>query len=83
MATPRAWHERSPDRLPDGLWQATITRVRGEFQEMPGMRITALQAQALLGLIGPVAGWVLSKLETDGFLSRTPHGEYVRRNTLP
>lgn len=77
------WQERSPHRLPDGLWQATVTRVRGEFHEMPEMRVTTQQAESLLGLNGPVAGWVLDKLESDGFLARTAQGEYVRRNTVP
>ena len=78
-----SWHERSPNRLSDGLWRATIARVRGEFQEMPGMRVTLQQAESLLGLNGPVSTWVLDTLEAEGFLSRTPQGEYVRRNTVP
>lgn len=77
MGTYRA---RSPERLPDEVWQATLTRVRGEFEEMPCMRLTAEQACALLGLHEPASEWVLERLEKDGFLSRTPQGEYVRRS---
>jgi hypothetical protein len=83
MSLGRNWRERSPDRLSDGLWDATINRVRAEFLEMPEMRLTRYQAESLLGLGGPVAGWVFDKLETEGFLSRTSQGEYVRRNPLP
>jgi hypothetical protein len=83
MSNERVWHTRSPERPPDGLWQATINRVRGEFHEMPGMRLTPEEAELLLGLKGPLSGWVLDKLEAEGFLSRTAQGEYVRRNTIP
>ena len=74
---------RSPQRLPDVLWEATIARVRGEFQEMPGMRLTSQQAESLLGLCDPVSTWVLDRLEAEGYLTRTPQGEYVRRNAVP
>jgi len=83
MNSDSGWQARSPHRLPDGLWNATVTRVRGEFQEMPGMRLTPQQAESLLGLNQPISSWVLDRLETEGFLSRTPQGEYVRRDTIP
>ena len=70
---------RSPNRLPDLLWSSTLTRVRGEFDEMPGLRLTRLQASSLLGLPQPASGWVLERLANDGFLVRTPQGAYVRR----
>jgi hypothetical protein len=74
---------RSRERLPDHLWQATVHRVRGEFEEMPCLRVTMTQARALFGLPERVCEWVLAHLETDGFLSRTPNGEYVRQTTSP
>ena len=70
---------RSPDRLPDPLWQETLTRVRGEFVEMPCLRVTAQQARTLLGLQEPASHWVLERLAEEGFLAKTPQGEYVRR----
>ena len=73
------WQLRSPDRLPDELWEATLARVRGEFEEMPCIRVTPEQASGLLGLDGRASKWVLERLERDGFLSRTPQGEYLRR----
>jgi hypothetical protein len=60
-----------------------LTRVRGEFEEMPCLRVTEQQARLLFGLPTPASSWVLSCLERDGFLDRTAQGEYVRRNTLP
>lgn len=75
--------DRSPDRLPDRLWHATITRVKGEFSEMAGIPVTSQQAEILLGLSEPVSTWVLGRLECEGFLARTPQGTYVRRDTTP
>lgn len=74
---------RSPERLPDELWDATLARVRGEFAEMPCMRVTPDQARTLLGLQEPTSTWVLEHLAEEGFLSRTPQGEYVRRHHAP
>jgi hypothetical protein len=70
---------RSAERVPDEVWQATMTRVRGEFEEMPCMRVTPEQACALMGLQPPVSTWVLERLTEEGFLSRTGQGEYMRR----
>ena len=74
---------RSPDRMPDPLWRATLTRVRGEFAEMPCIRVTPEQACALLGLQGSTSRWVLECLAEEGFLAKTPQGEYMRRFDAP
>jgi hypothetical protein len=74
---------RSHERLPDHLWHATLRRVRGEFEEMPCLRVSLDQARSLFGLHDRVCQWVLSRLESDGFLGRTPSGEYVRQTTSP
>jgi len=79
MNLPHQWQPRSPRRLSDPLWQSTLTRVRGEFAEMPGLRLTQTQAGALLGLPEPATGWVLERLAKDGFLARSPNGLYMRR----
>jgi hypothetical protein len=83
MTVQQPWHIRSPQRVPDEVWQATVTRVRGEFEEMPCMRVTPEQACALLGLQQPVSAWVLERLADEGFLSRTGKGEYMRRYDTP
>jgi hypothetical protein len=72
------WQSRSPNRMPDPLWQATLLRVRGEFEEMPCIRVTLDQACTLLGLEQPVSAWVLERLAQEGFLAKTPQGEYMR-----
>jgi hypothetical protein len=77
------WQVRSSERMPDGLWQATVTRVRSEFEEMPCLRVTPDQARLLFGLSGQTSNWVLHRLEDEGFLIHTTDGQYVRRNTGP
>ena len=77
------WQLRSPERMPDGRWQATVTRVRSEFEEMPCLRVTPAQARVLFGLSENESDWILQRLEHDGFLMQTPDGQYVRRNTVP
>lgn len=77
------WRPRSPYRVPDDEWRATVTRVRGEFAEMPCMRLTAERAAALLGLQPAVSQWILQRLEVEGFLARTEQGEYMRRTGTP
>ena len=69
--------------MPDGVWNATLMRVRAEFDEMPCVRVTADQARMLFGLRQPTMQWVLDRLLSDGFLSRTDQGEYVRRQATP
>jgi hypothetical protein len=81
--TGNEWQMRSPERLPDGLWQATVTRVRSEFEEMPCLRVTPAQARLLFGLSGKTSDWVLHRLEDEGFLIQTDEGQYIRRHTAP
>jgi len=71
------------ERLSDGVWRAALDRVRGEFEEMPCLRVTSEQARILFGLPEPASAWVLSRLIEEGFLARTPQGEYLRKNAEP
>jgi hypothetical protein len=69
--------------MSDGAWRATVRRVRGEFDEMPGLRVTPDEARLLFGLTNSTSEWVLSRLAEEGFLALTPGGQYLRRNTRP
>lgn len=69
--------------MPDGVWHATVMRVRGEFAEMPCMRVTAEMACTLFGVKEPAMTGILERLAADGFLTRTGQGEYVRRRQIP
>jgi hypothetical protein len=73
------WRRRSPYRLPDLVWQATLNRIRSEFEEMPSLRVTLHQAKRLFGVPEPASAWVLRTLTNEGFLVRTPRGEYMKR----
>lgn len=55
-----------------------LARIRGEYLEMPGLSLTAVQAQRLWGLDGDACGLLLEALLQSGFLRRTTQGEYVR-----
>jgi hypothetical protein len=53
-----------------------VTRVRGEFFEMRGFSPTVEQAARLFDLSMDECRRVLSSLEQEGFLRRTPDGRY-------
>lgn len=55
-----------------------IERARGEFLEMPGLRLTSRQAQRLWGLDEEDCACLLDVLQTSGFLIRWDDGQYGR-----
>jgi Fic family protein len=55
-----------------------LQRIQGEFVEMPGLRLTAAQAQRLWGLEREVCTQLLSTLVDAKFLSRTRDGAFIR-----
>jgi hypothetical protein len=57
-----------------------LARVRSEFLEMPGLRLTIWQAARLWGLEGALSERVLARLEEAGFLLRTSDGAFMRRS---
>jgi hypothetical protein len=62
-----------PTRQPD---ETLLTRIRGEFREMPGLRLTFGQAQRLWQLEAHVCEAVLERLVSEGFLVRNSGGNY-------
>jgi hypothetical protein len=55
-----------------------LTRIRGEFREMPGLRLTLQQARRLLNLDLRTCSAALAVLEAAGFLATTRDGAFVR-----
>lgn len=55
-----------------------LYRIRGEFLEMPGLRLTLEQAARLWHLDAAICAAALMRLVSDRFLTRTRHGAYVR-----
>jgi len=58
----------SPDRL--------LARIRGEYREMPGLRLTFEQACRLWQVDAATCCCVLENLVAEGFLHRTHEGAY-------
>jgi hypothetical protein len=57
---------------------ALVDRVRGEFNEMPGLQLTVPQAARLLGIEQETCKNVIDTLVASSFLRRTPAGTVVR-----
>ena len=51
--------------------------VRGEFLEMPGLRLTKKQAQRLWAIDADTCEALLGALEASHFLKHTRDGEYL------
>ena len=58
-----------------------LLRVRGEYLEMPGLRLTPAQAQRLWGLDAMAAQSVIQALVDARFLRRRPDGTFVRADS--
>ena len=56
----------------------TIDRVRAEFEEMPGLRLTVPQIERLLGVEPSMCQPVLDSLVERGFLQVNADGTYSR-----
>ena len=63
------------------LSQVLLQRIKHDYEEQPGPRLTPPQAQRLWGLDGPTCGAVLTALVNAGVLQRTPDGRFVRRSS--
>jgi hypothetical protein len=53
-------------------------RIRGEFLEMPGLRLTPQQASRLWAVDHTTSERLLDRLAASGFLARTREGAYLR-----
>src|SRR5258708_22165907 len=54
-----------------------LTRIRGEFLEMPGLRLTSVQAARLWALDRRTSERILDGLTTSGVLFRSREGAYL------
>jgi len=55
-----------------------LLRIRSEYLEMPGLRLTSAQAGRLWGLEPRECEHLLTALVLTGFLRRSREGAYVR-----
>ena len=58
--------------------EGVLRRIRGEYIEMPGLRLTTAQAQRLWGLDRAACDALMGALVDAKFLFRTPDGVFVR-----
>lgn len=63
--------------------EQVLQRIRGEFLEMPGLRLTAAQAERLWGLDRETCSSLLAALVDASFLRQTRDGAYIRFDTAP
>lgn len=64
------------DRRDHASRERLLRRVREEFREMPGMRLTGAQSARLFALAMPVCERVLAALVREGTLCRGGDGRY-------
>ena len=69
--------------LPSSDHADILCRVRGEYLEMPGLRLRQEQAERLWGLDRQTCRQILDVLVTTGFLCRLPDGTYGRLTDDP
>lgn len=62
----------------DARLNAVLSVVKREFDEMPGLALTAEQARRMWSLEPRVCSVVLSRLVESGYLCRTEDGHYAR-----
>jgi DNA-binding IclR family transcriptional regulator len=59
-----------------------IARVRGEYSEMPGLRLTCAQACRLWHMHVSTCEELLKQLVKEGFLCKTDKGAYIAAPTI-
>lgn len=69
----------APDTSPASL----VHRVRGEFLEMPGLKLTPAQAARLWAVDQTTSDRVLGELVETGFLLRSRKGAYLLASVTP
>ena len=65
-----------PPSIPE---EDTLHRIRSEFLEMPGLKLTVPQALRLWGVDQHTCEAVIEKLTQSNFLRRTRDGAIIRR----
>ena len=64
-----------------GLDDDAVLRIRAEFREMPGLKLTAAQATRLWQLEPNRSEELLNALVVDGLLKRRDDGAYLVRSS--
>jgi hypothetical protein len=67
----------TPASTTSALTPQLLMRIRAEYREMPGLRLTLLQARRLWAVDIMTCSAALTTLEASGFLSSTRDGAFV------
>ena len=70
----------NPERRNPRTREELLARIRGEFVDMPGLRLTRLQASKLWSLRPDICDRILEFLERDGLLRRADDDIFCRRD---
>ena len=70
------------DRRDRETRERLLQRVRSEFDDMPGLILTLVQAVRLFGLRKDVCIRVLGELDAEGLLCQASDERYARRDML-
>jgi hypothetical protein len=57
--------------------ESLVARIRGEYREMPGLRLTFAQACRLWQVDASTCGTLLEQLVREAFLYKTDNGAYM------
>jgi len=71
-----------PERRNPAVRERLTRRIRNEFEEMPGLRLTVPQACLLFGLDLGCCRRILVALTESGYLICTGAGQYGRRDLV-
>ena len=58
-------------------------RIRSEFEEMPGLSLTSVQARTLFGISPDASSRILLRLTEEGVLHLRSDGRYILRTEQP
>ena len=69
------------NRMPPTPFDSLVARVRGEYSEMPGLRLTVSQACRLWHVDVSTCERLFEQLVLEGFLHKTEKGAYMAQPT--
>ena len=67
----------------DKFVQSAVARIRTEYLDMPGLKLTRAQVQRLFQLDGPTCDSAVTQLVAEGFLRSASDGLYIRFERAP
>jgi hypothetical protein len=82
MVATTVGHDERADAAREAAGVRLRQRVRAEFLEMPGLKLTLVQAARIFGVDARQSAALLADLVDEGFLGRDARGAYLRRSLV-